>query len=902
MIKNISINKILNKMNWLKIIDVVIVFLLIILQFKKGGFYKTDTIFLNLSCSIVAFIYLIIKTYLFKRDELKKTKESKIVNNVYKTNKKIDVIGILILSLAIIYILPIVFKTYISLADSIFEMIRVFNVYIIYKIVKLSQNKKIYVYLILIIATSQYLLGIDGLGNRYLEGFLKLINSGYLNTNLTRLSGTIQYANNVAIISCISFFLLLDMYIKRYRKIDNKNEINSKSKNVIKEENKNKIISNSIYTLLYIFLSTFILTNSRMVLFITIIAGIIYYIKTKENKKMLLITYAFLIISSIIYTTVLSKYFATNGLVVYATSIIGVIISWFVGNYIYNLKQNNLKQKNEVNIGMDTIVKTKENNNDNNNKRQVKTYTSIFVIIFIVYILIGLNLHGPLVLDSQTKQNKLIQNVYGINKDKDNSFLLDIKENEEDSRYKIVIYEIYEDYSSKVLKQYEYYDNVSGDINFSFKASNHTRYLTVDIYSYKGSISVDNILLNNKNNYLNYKILPSEQIIRLKDLFYGTTSLRDRVEYLKDSFKILTKNPTTFIVGTGGEGFKNSYSSVQTLEYISTEVHNSFLQIFVESGLLGFSVVTLIIIFSLIKSKNNILKLVYVIFLIHSFVDLNFSYMLTFAMFGILLGLLENNENELIEIKSIKIKQTKQIKQDKIRLICNVEKVVFVVINICVSYILITANIAYYMKIPKIDESDLNITKQLEVVSLNEKRTKLDYFEKEYRKDLNKEYIIYLKLLDDKINNILYENNYDLNEEKVKAKEELKLKAKEVVNNIDTNNLKLKQFEKQDKYVYSNIADIYFYNIDLLSKYRFDGNLEIGYKYYTNEILECFENIYKNNKINRYAKDIINNSYEDYNLIVQNKINETNNINNNKNLNKILQEFLIDFENIKNKI
>jgi len=62
-------------------------------------------------------------------------------------------------------------------------------------------------------------------------------------------------------------------------------------------------------------------------------------------------------------------------------------------------------------------------------------------------------------------------------------------------------------------------------------------------------------------------------------------NLRARLEMFRDAIKIIKDYP---LLGTGGGGFKALYQGYQEQIYYSTEVHNHFLQVWVEAGILGF--------------------------------------------------------------------------------------------------------------------------------------------------------------------------------------------------------------------------------------------------------------------------------------------------------------------------
>lgn len=619
----------LKKINFKNIVDYIMVILLFFLSIKKGGFYISDGVTFNISILSISFIYFICcvlkrgSTNILSNLNVIKLKNIFDLDNIKNNIKKIDYINILFFALSISYILPIIFKTYTNLYESSFEFLRIFNMFLIYNIVKRSNNKKIYIKGFLVIILIQCLIGIDELGKMYLEPILNIFNSGYLDINLTRLSGTIQYANNLGIFIAMAFVIVLDNFFKNQK--------------------------NYIYVILAIFLSSVLLTGSRMVFLILIIALIIYIFKRKNTynlNEMALVT-TLLFLTSLIYVTILSNYILLKSNLVYIIFILFVLFNYLCIN-IYIKVKNNIKKCNKEN---EKKYDKKRGNNNINNKIFGKILILIFVVI-IAYISVGMYISKPLYINSNQKDTKVYRNIYGIKKGEDNKFKIDIKDKEPDSRYELIIYEIQGNYEGRVLNIYEYYNTSNGKFEFDFKASEDSKYLNIYINCYKGSVLVDNAKLNEKNNILEYKILPSQLINRLKDSLYGSTTVRDRIEYTKDSFKIITKSPSTFIFGTGGEGFKNLYKEVQTLKYTSTEVHNTYLQIFVESGIIGFLCIIGIVILSLKNSKNNIVKLVYIMFLIYAIFDISFSYMLSQAIFSIIIGILEKgNKQERIKME-----------------------------------------------------------------------------------------------------------------------------------------------------------------------------------------------------------------------------------------------------------
>jgi O-antigen ligase len=80
------------------------------------------------------------------------------------------------------------------------------------------------------------------------------------------------------------------------------------------------------------------------------------------------------------------------------------------------------------------------------------------------------------------------------------------------------------------------------------------------------------------------KVLPERYLDRIFSVGRDQ-NLNARLEMFRDAIKIIKDYP---LLGTGGGGFKALYQGYQDRIYYSTEVHNHFLQVWVEAGILGF--------------------------------------------------------------------------------------------------------------------------------------------------------------------------------------------------------------------------------------------------------------------------------------------------------------------------
>jgi hypothetical protein len=595
-------------------IDIIVCCLILLQSIKKGGFYTSDIMFFVSSIIILGAGYSLFFIVKYFVDRYKKKCEKFSISNAKGTL-------ILFALLAVAYVLPILFNTYANIADSKFEFIRYVSIFMLYIIISNSHNKNIYYYTLMAIGLIQAIIGIDGLGSRLLQPYFELLNSGYLSKDLTRLSGTIQYANTAAILIAISGILILDKintYIKKLK------ESNTKLNNLA------LIIYFALFTISTL---SIILTGSRMVLIIYIITLILYLFKASSNKFNILTVLSISYIISFLCSNNILDLVLTNPSKIYFVFLTYVILSIIAIRYIIK------------NIMLNKILTNKIGSIKLNKVKII----AIAITIIVIYVIIGLNIYKPLEVVKNDKNSIVARQVYGVKNNEINNIDISIKENTTNSKYSIVVYEENDKFEQNQVTKFEYYDNVSNEFNTNFTPQANTKRLNVDFICYEGSIDITQFKLNGNVKPLEYSILPSDSVFRFRDSIYGSTSLRDRLHYIKDATKIWLSSP---IFGTGGEGFKHLYKNVQTLKYTSTEVHNSILQIFVESGIIGGISICLIIYLVIKNNKFSAMKLAFIMYILHSLTDLNFSYLICLIVFSMLVGIIENKK-DIKEIKSI---------------------------------------------------------------------------------------------------------------------------------------------------------------------------------------------------------------------------------------------------------
>ncbi|MBE3580970.1 MAG: O-antigen ligase family protein [Thermoanaerobacteraceae bacterium] len=80
------------------------------------------------------------------------------------------------------------------------------------------------------------------------------------------------------------------------------------------------------------------------------------------------------------------------------------------------------------------------------------------------------------------------------------------------------------------------------------------------------------------------RILPAPIARRIQDINLETRSSRERVEWTRDALSMLRERP---LLGYGGGGWEAAYRQYQRYAYHSTQVHNYYAQLAVETGVVG---------------------------------------------------------------------------------------------------------------------------------------------------------------------------------------------------------------------------------------------------------------------------------------------------------------------------
>lgn len=582
-------------MKGLKIILSIIIILTFILV---GTPIKYNCLELNLAIILIGTAFGTYKIFI---------KKEKVIE------KKIDWI---VLMFYFAPLIPIIFRTCNSIEETLIALIRnvsLFNIYFIAKELILKDNKKGDLIVNILIAGGVLLalLGIDERLSNIIYQYARYIGIPAITNIESRMYSTLGYANSFAIIMAIEIML-------SYNKLKN-----------------NKVLYSG---LIYLFLLGMLLSYSRSVIAMFIIIFIIYIASVK--RKRIYLIYNFL--QNIIITLASMKIFEffrekNQYILAWISIIFFAILSILIANMIRK------KYKRICKIKLKTYIKT-----------------AVFSIILIISIFfIGKQMDIPIHVFENGRINRQVKyKLYNI-EEKEYIFKFDIDAMViEDTAYK--------PYTIVINEENKYYDTIeSHSITFGqfkgikeikFKPSNETVEIAIYINSnfprYQNSLTIKSLYINNEKFALKYAYLPRQLVERIESFNLNNKSLWERFVFSKDALKIVKEN---IFFGLGAKGWQYNYEEIQSYQYSTTEVHNFALQVFIENGIIGFSLLVMIILYVIIKilkeKKINEIDFAFIILTLHSIVDFDLSFYVIMVIW-ILLFTLSTQNNRTVNKKT----------------------------------------------------------------------------------------------------------------------------------------------------------------------------------------------------------------------------------------------------------
>ena len=336
-------------------------------------------------------------------------------------------------------------------------------------------------------------------------------------------------------------------------------------------------------------------------------------------------------------------------------------------------------------------------------------------------------------------------------------------------------------------------------------------------------------------------------ILRFSEYFDEFDSTVSRFTYYLDALKISTSSITNFLFGIGGSGFRTFYETVQQQQYISMEVHSILIQILLEAGVVGLINFLALIICILVKSKNNIYKLILVNILIFSFFDVFFTYTYMQFVLSIFIGLCCSSQ--------------KGININKGFLICNV------VVYVLVFFVNTSLVIGKVLMPTEVNNLNNSLQEQQNVLNKCNLAIKFDRYDLEYISNYNVACKTYLDIMDIK------KEIYGEDDEQ---------KRKEIVSIIENNLNNELKYEQSNKYVYRDYIYYICEYLDYIVQNNYQENINLGYEVYFEKLLDVLERLKNEHSFNDYAMqvyyegiDTVYYKYTQINLLLNNqKIND----------------------------
>ncbi len=137
------------------------------------------------------------------------------------------------------------------------------------------------------------------------------------------------------------------------------------------------------------------------------------------------------------------------------------------------------------------------------------------------------------------------------------------------------------------------------DLSIAFR----NRYPGTEATIYDVEIHETQDMASARRIIMSYKYIPKAISRRLESISTEESSFTGRMRFYKDALKIIKDHP---VIGTGGGGWKTIYKSYQSSRYFTTEVHNFFLQLWVETGTIGLLAFASIGILALITTYKTL--------------------------------------------------------------------------------------------------------------------------------------------------------------------------------------------------------------------------------------------------------------------------------------------------------
>lgn len=223
----------------------------------------------------------------------------------------------------------------------------------------------------------------------------------------------------------------------------------------------------------------------------------------------------------------------------------------------------------------------------------------VLIVLGVGFIVTALNIEEPLIIKHDVKEpaseKYVLRDIAGVKPNTKYLLQFDINATStvpNKTAYKIVVFSI------NPFAELEHLAEISGGPEkatkkLEFTTKPDTKNLRINMYNIDSGTSAgfskfvlkDLSTGSEKRIIVQYKYLPTDLVYRIKSINLKEHNAWQRFIFMKDAFKIIRDYP---VFGTGGGGWRALYHKYQSYYYTSNEVHSYPVQVWVETGIVGF--------------------------------------------------------------------------------------------------------------------------------------------------------------------------------------------------------------------------------------------------------------------------------------------------------------------------
>lgn len=676
------------------IIFIILCVSLIFSSLYVGSYLKNNVQVMNLIFSIIAIICL-------------------IFNFIKKKEINFNKLDISAFALCFSTFIPLIFKTYSALQDTIEYLMwymSAFNIYLIIKLLGIGVMKKTLTLITNITILNSLIFIIFGIDDMTFKVLLPIRDAlgGIIDYSSLgfRMDSLFEYPNAFA--TCIGFSLILTMnyYLKS-----------------------TKIYKKTIYNyILFLQFFAIYLSGSRLALIALVFIAILQYVLDYKNIKLKEILFI------VIFDTVFSFFMANKYLECLEYEIYNEALF-----YILKYSLANIISYLIIYIFLKKVVcKIIHSINIRINKKYL--YIIFMTIAIIIIIFLILKTPSPLVLEKNSDVDKIkaTRVISNIEPNTNYNFEFDINTytREKNCKFYICIKQ-YDKDEFLISEEKIFLKNHNGKKQVNINTLNETKIIKLEFSNNNVGksvkIVVNSFTINGEEYPLNYKYLPISLVNRLTKEVTDTKSTWQRFYYIKDAIKLIKKN---VLFGYGGNGWDYNYENIRSYNYISRDVHSHPLQIFIQNGIIGFIAYSFMLYYLIkglfliykgkIKKDNNIYIFCICFMLMHSFLDFDMSFFYNLIMTFMYIAIVSNIYSEKLNLNG-KLKISKKI-------------IDYLLIIIEVLIIVVNARIF----IAKVKCKSISTTNEVSNIQKLSEIVALDPYNMEYRKMYIDEYTLNL--------------------------------------------------------------------------------------------------------------------------------------------------------------